>query len=147
MPPTSLPPTLAERVRYLREQQSMPPAVLAWKARIPLSTIEDIEAGVETFLAPSVRSRLARALHVRPGQIQEVEKPPEERISPETPRLQRESLNLLEDMRQDPERDYHCPRCEAPLVVRLFERRDLKDNLFTVVKAHCTRCMFRLTDD
>ncbi len=144
---SSLPETLAQRVRHLREQQDMPPEVLAWKARVPLSMVEDIEAGIETFLSPAIRSRLARVLHVRPAQLREVETPPEEAISLEVPVLQRKSLDLLEAIRQDPQGAFHCPRCQAPLVARLFERRDLQDQTFTVVKAHCTQCMFRLTDD
>ena len=144
---STLPETLAQRVRFLREQLYMTPEVLAWKSRLPLGTIEDIESGVEMFLAPSVRSRLARALQVRPGQIKEVEKVPDEKISIEVPVLQRKSVDLLEDMRANPDAEYTCPRCSAPLVVREFERRDLQDNAFTIIKAHCTQCLFRLTDD
>ncbi len=143
---SSLPATLAERIRFLREKRYMTPELLAMKAMVPLSTIEDLEAGIEMFLAPAVRQRLARVLHVRPSQIQEVEKTPEfdER---EALNLQRQSIALREAILRDPEGAHLCLSCGSLLAVRLFERRDLQDNPLTVLKANCTRCLFRLTDD
>lgn len=146
MTTSTLPSTLAQRVRYLREKRYMTAALLAKRAQVPLQTIEDIEAGIETFLAPAIRMRLARALHVRPMVIREVENEPLN-LSMETPKLQRESLGLLEAMRANPEGAHVCIRCGAPMTVRLFERQDLQENRFTVIKANCTQCLFRLTDD
>jgi transcriptional regulator with XRE-family HTH domain len=143
---TDLPKTLAERVRFLRERRYMTPEAVAIKAQIPLKMVEDIEGGVELFLSPAVRQRLARVLHVRPGQIQEVEKQPSY-ASPETPALQRKGLNLHEAIQREPDAPHLCPSCGAPLAVRIFERRDLQDNLITVIKANCTQCLFRLSDD
>jgi transcriptional regulator with XRE-family HTH domain len=144
--PSLLPTTLALRVRHLRERRMMSLEYLAHKAQVPVGMIEDIEAGIETFLAPSVRQRIARVLHVRPSQIQEVETPPDLE-SAETPMLQRKGLNLREAIMGDPDAPHLCPSCGAPLAVRIFERRDLQDNPLNVIKAHCTRCLFRLTDD
>lgn len=141
-----LPPTLAERIRFLREQRYMTPALLAMKAQVPISMVEDLEAGIEMFLAPAVRQRLARVLHVRPSQIEEVEKPPEVEDA-ETPMLQRKGLNLRDEILQDPDAPHLCPSCGAPLAVRVFERRDLNDRPLLVIKANCTRCLFRMTDD
>lgn len=143
---SNLPPTLAERVRFLREKRYMTPAVVAMQARISLQTMEDIEAGIEMFLAPAVRQRLARVLHVRPSQIQEVEKQPNY-SNPEAPMLQRKGWSLHEAILDDPDAPHLCPSCGAPLAVRLFERRDLQNNPLTVVKANCTQCLFRLSDD
>lgn len=141
-----LPPTLAERIRFLREQRYMTPALLAMKAQVPISMVEDLEAGIEMFLAPAVRQRIARVLHVRPSQIEEVEKPPEIEDA-ETPMLQRKGLNLRDEILQDPDAPHLCPSCGAPLAVRVFERRDLNDRPLLVIKANCTRCLFRMTDD
>lgn len=141
-----LPNTLAQRVRFLREKRYMTAEAVAMKAQISLSTIEDIEAGIEMFLAPAVRQRLARVLHVRPSQILEVEKQPNH-VSLETPALQRKGMNLHEAILANPDGIHHCPSCGADLDVRLFERRDLQDNLLTVIKANCTQCLFRLSDD
>lgn len=141
-----LPPTLAERIRFLREKRYMTAELLAIKAQVPLQMIEDLEAGIEMFMAPAVRQRIARALHVRTSQIEEVEKP-FEFTNAETPMLQRKGLNLQEEILRSPDAPHLCPSCGAPLAVRLFERRDLQDNLLVVIKANCTRCLFRLTDD
>ncbi len=143
---SSLPPTLAERLRFLREKRFMTAELVAYKAHVPVNMIQDIEAGIETFLAPAVRQRLARVLHVRPAQIQEVEKPPEVNDA-ETPLLQRKGLDLREAILHDPEAPHLCPSCGAPLAVRVFERRDLHDKPLLVIKANCTHCLFRLTDD
>ena len=143
---SSLPATLAERIRFLRERRYMSPEMLAAKALIPVEMVEDLEAGIEMFLAPSVRQRIARVLHVRPSQIEEAEKPPEMNDA-ETPMLQRKGVTLREDILQAPDAPHLCPSCGAPLAVRLFERRDLMDNPLNVIKANCTRCLFRLTDD
>jgi transcriptional regulator with XRE-family HTH domain len=145
-PSSSLPPTLAERIRHLREKRYMTPELLAIKAQVSVQMVEDLEAGIEMFLAPAVRQRIARALHVRPSQLQEVEKPLE-MTSPDTPQLQKKGLNLREAILREPDAPHLCPSCGAPLAVRLFERRDLQDNLLVVIKANCTRCLFRLTDD
>jgi len=141
-----LPPTLAERIRFLREKRYMTPALLAQKAQVPVSMVEDLEAGIEMFLAPAVRQRIARVLQVRPSQIEEVEKPPESE-SAETPMLQRKGLNLRDEILQDPDAPHLCPSCGAPLAIRVFERRDLQDRPLLVIKCNCTRCLFRMTDD
>ncbi len=146
-PSTSpLPPTLAERIRFLREKRYMTPALLAQKAQVTVSMVEDLEAGIEMFLAPAVRQRIARVLQVRPSQIEEVEKPPETE-SAETPMLQRKGLTLRDEILQDPDAPHLCPSCGAPLAVRVFERRDLQDRPLLVIKCNCTRCLFRMTDD
>lgn len=146
MPPSPLPPTLAGRIRHLREKRYMTPDLLAIKAQVPVGLIEDIEAGIELFLAPSVRQRIARVLHVRPSQISEVEIQPEFNDA-EVPLLQRKGFSLREAILEDPDAPHLCPSCGAPLAVRLFERRDLQDRPLIVIKANCTRCLFRLTDD
>jgi transcriptional regulator with XRE-family HTH domain len=143
---SSLPATLAERVRFLREKRYLTVEMLAIKALVPISMIEDIEAGIEMFLAPAVRQRIARVLHVRPTQIEEAEKPPEINDA-ETPMLQRKGGALREEIMRAPDAPFLCPSCGAPLAVRQFERRDLQDNPLLVIKANCTRCLFRLTDD
>ena len=140
--------TLAERIRFWREQRYLTPASLALKTRLPLKTIEDIEAGIETFLSPTVRQRIARILHVRPGQIKELEKPP--KVLPgsaDAPILQQRSVSLHDAILRDPDEPQACPLCQAPLQIRVFERRDLQNNPLLVIKASCTACLFRLSDD
>lgn len=122
------------------------PDLLALRAQVPVRLVEDLEGGLETFLAPAIRQRLARVLHVRPAQIQELEKPPSI-FNPNAATLQHKSVGLHEAILRDPTAPQVCPNCSAPLAIRLFERRDLQNNLLTVVKANCTQCLFRLADD
>jgi hypothetical protein len=140
--------TLATQIRLWREKRMMTPDLLALKALVPLRLVEDIEAGIELFLAPAIRQRLARVLHVRPTQIQELEKPP---ASPEATReakqLQQAGSSLYQTILANPEAAHSCPACGAVLSIRIFERRDLQNRPLTVVKASCTACLFRLTDD
>lgn len=144
--PTPLPSTLAQRVRHLREKRYMTPDLLALKAQVPVRMIEDIEGGIELFLAPAIRQRIARVLHVRPSQLQEVEIQPEFNDA-EVPMLQRKGVDLRDAIMQDPDGPHLCPSCGAPLMARLFERRDLQDRPLIVIKANCTKCLFRMTDD
>lgn len=139
-------PTLAEMFRLWREKRYMTPALLAQKANVPLRLVEDIEAGIECFLAPAVRQRLAKVLHVRPSQIREVEKRPTDDMSAD-PALYQQGNELREAILQNPDAPRECPTCGAPLSIRLFERRDLQDRPLVVIKANCTRCLFRMTDD
>jgi transcriptional regulator with XRE-family HTH domain len=145
---SSSPVTLAERIRFWREQRYLTPALLALKTRLPLKTIEDIEAGIETFLSPTVRQRIARILHVRPSQIKELENPP--KILPgsaDAPVLQQRSVSLHDAILRDPDEPQVCPLCQASLQIRVFERRDLHNRPLLVIKASCTACLFRLSDD
>ena len=143
---TPLPPTLALRVRHLREKRYMTPDLLAMKAQVPVRMVEDIEGGIELFLAPAVRQRIARVLHVRPSELLEVEVQPEFNDA-DGPMLQRKGLDLRDAIMQDPDGPHCCPSCDAPLVSRIFERRDLQDRPLLVIKANCTQCLFRMTDD
>jgi len=148
-PTPQLPATLAQRVRFLREQRMLSLEHVAHHARISLRQLEDIEAGIEMFLSPSVRQRLARVLRVRPQRLKDVEQPPQpsrEEMSGIAYR-QAKGAELLEAIRENPAEAYRCPDCAAALVIRVFERRDLHDQPFSVIKAHCSQCLFRLTDD
>jgi transcriptional regulator with XRE-family HTH domain len=134
--------TLARRVMALRETIGVTQERLARVAHLSLQQIQDIEAGLDLFLAPAVRQRLARALKTSPATLQAVEKIPvlkeSEQVSLET----RE--HLRDEMMAFPYAHYPCPACQTPLTIRVFERRDLEDNLISEVKAHCAQCLFRL---
>ena len=68
-----LPETLAKRVQFLRDQRDLTQRQLAQQAALPLQQIEDIEAGLELFLSPDIRQRLARILRVKANVLEEVE--------------------------------------------------------------------------
>lgn len=143
---SGLPATLAGRVRFWRERRMLSPELLALKSHLPLRLIEDIESGLETFLSPATRQRLARALHIQADRIREVEKPPQAPLC-ETASLRQAGFNLHEAILRDPSASHPCPACGAPLNIRLFERRDLHGSPLEVIKASCVACLFRLADD
>lgn len=133
--------SLAQRIQYAREAQGLSQSRLAELTNLPLSQIQDIEAGIDLFLSPSVRQKLARVLKIKPGSIKALEKP----ILPQQPPLSLEARDrYIEEILHHPHEVYHCPACGAPLTVRLFHRKDLEENPLVEVKAHCTRCLFKL---
>ncbi len=143
-----LPETLAQRMLFLREHLDLTQRQLATKAIVPLSLIEDIEAGLELFLAPSIRLKLARALRVKPDVLQDVEKRfqpktnnPEEASSSEEQMTWRAKA-LLKEIQMNPKKDYRCPYCKSALLIRQFERRDLDDSVLAAYKIQCSQCLF-----
>lgn len=117
---------------------------LAEKAILPRQVIDDIEAGLETFLAPAIRQKLARALLVRISVLKEVEIQPDlEAIAP-TMAYGETAEDLLEAMVEEPDRTYFCPLCGEKLQLRMFDRRDIQNNPMIALKINCSRCLFRL---
>ncbi|MEB3286298.1 MAG: helix-turn-helix transcriptional regulator [Vampirovibrionales bacterium] len=152
LPLHQLPDNLANRVQFLREHLDMTPRQLASKASVAEAFIQDIEAGLEMFLAPAVRLKLARALRVRPSILQDVERRPKLPNAAELSesaewQKTRKTKQLLEAVALNPTGDYHCPDCEASLIIRQFQRRDLEDNLLLTLKVECSNCLFRWSTD
>ncbi len=138
-------PTLAQQVQTLRDRLNMTRRTLAERARVPEQSVEDIESGIETFLSPAIRSRLARALRVRPDVLAALEKPPP--TPPASVLVQSESarISFLQHIIDHPQHPHSCPECQGPLDVRLFPRRDLRDQPITAIKVRCQRCLFQLS--
>lgn len=139
----SLPDTLALRLRHFRDLRDLTVRQLSQKSLVPVNVIEDIEAGLETFLSPATRQKLAKALRVRADQIKEVEKIPYPEV-PEAPMAVKSGTAfLIDQLRHYPDKSHACPLCGKPVAARFFERRDLNDLPIQVIKAHCTECLFR----
>lgn len=133
--------TLAQRVQQRREEVGLSQKGLADAANIPLTQVQDIESGIELFLSPSVRQKLARALKIKPSVLKNLEKP----APPPRPPLSLEARErYIDEILHFPNQPHACPVCGERLDVRIFERRDLEDNLLIEVKANCSRCLFRL---
>ena len=67
-------PTLAQRLSQLREFRNMTVLDLARSSRFSRQRIEDLEAGLESWLSSTDRQLLAKALAVEPKLLQKVEK-------------------------------------------------------------------------
>jgi len=134
--------TLAQYVQRLREKQGWTQQALADRVGLPPHQIRDIESGIELYFSPSIRQKLARVLKTRPQDLKALEKP----------NMAHKPFTLSEGAREQwteellhfPNQTHHCPACQAPLIVRLFERRDLEENPILEVKAHCSACLFKL---
>lgn len=148
---TTLPDTLAKRVQYLREVRDMTQRQLAQKTAMTEQAIHDIEAGLELFLSPAIRQRLARELRVKADTLKEVESHPEKEDSLNDFKVQQKrkqaSLLMVSKIRAGITQGLMCPECEHDMVVQIFSREDLEGNRFDVIKAHCSSCLFRLETD
>lgn len=136
-----LPESLALRVQALREQLDLTQRQLAKKAIVPLELIQDLESGLEVFLAPATRLKLSRALRIKPDVLEDVEK------RPTAPKKDRDVKFLLEQIVAQPDEAYDCPDCDNALIIRQFDRLDLQDNPLVTIKVQCSQCLFRWTTD
>lgn len=138
-----LPKTLASRVSFLRNVRRLHIAELSYEARVSLKLLEEIEAGIETWLPVAVRQRIARVLKIDPNILEEVEvknistvdlpkEPPSELVE----RIQEDILAGVHDLK--------CPLCQCNLKTWIQEGFDLNGELIKTPKAHCTECVFQL---
>ena len=139
---SSLPESLSGRLQALREHADLTQRQLAQKAHVTLQVIEDIEGGLDVFLAPSMRQKLARALKIPPKWLQVVEKDPED--VDRRPKANPSAVaQLLDYVAHHPTEVVYCPLCQSELVVQWFERLDVDDTPLIELKLHCSRCLFR----
>ena len=66
--------TLARFIQLKREELGLTQKGLAIAANVPLSIVEEVEAGKELFLAVTVRQALAKVLKCEPDEIKVLEK-------------------------------------------------------------------------
>ncbi|OGI19827.1 MAG: hypothetical protein A3B68_08435 [Candidatus Melainabacteria bacterium RIFCSPHIGHO2_02_FULL_34_12] len=138
-----LPKTLASRVSFIRNARQIHIAELSYQARVPLKLIEDIEAGIETWLPTTVRQRIARVLKVDPNILEEVEvKIINNEFLPKDPPV--ELMERIQDEILSGNKNLKCPQCQNLLKVWIQEGFDLNGNPVKSAKAHCTVCVFQL---
>lgn len=132
--------TLATFVQRTRDELGMSAKGLAKKSNIDLSTIEDIESGKDLFLSATVRQKLAKALRCSLEEIIALERGYQDiKISDDI--ITSIKLQIL-----NKKTDIFCPRCGAPMVVRIAKGYDLDDNLVLSPKGHCSKCVFQIKD-
>ena len=130
--------TLAQLLADARYKLHLSESQLAEEAMISEQLVLDLEAGVERVVSPLIRQRLARALKLSPLQIA--------RLAASTGQPNRGGtipLKLQQQIWANPTAKHLCPSCEGGLVVRLFERYDLENNLIKTIKAHCSQCIYQ----
>lgn len=130
--------TLARFIQLKREELGLTPKGLAIAANIPLSIVEEVEAGKELFLAVTVRQALAKVLKCEPDEIKVLEKDiVNDIVSPEI-------IESLKTLILNGAGGLKCPKCGALLDTRIARMYDLEDNLILHPKAHCTKCPFQI---
>lgn len=136
----TLAPTLAQRVGQLRDFRNMTVRDLGKLSRLGIIRIEEIEAGMESWLSSTDRQLLAKALSVEPSLLLEVEARPKLDES-EALRLERESLAeaILEGAR-----DLECLECGGTLKCSIQEGYDIEGKPVAFAKAFCVSCPFVL---
>ncbi len=140
----SIPPlpdaSLAQCLQRLRTERSWTRAQLAARCAMPITTINELEEGIQLSMPVPFRQRLAKALRVFPEQLQALEK-----FVPATPTIDENDdsppptawhINL-----HDP--NPNCPECTAPLRLKTFWREDMHGHPVETIQATCTQCLFR----
>ena len=132
--------TLAQRVFQLREFRNITLRDLARLCRFSPQRIEDIEAGMETWLSATDRQLLAKALGVEPSLLLEVEVRLHEEGSKE---FDRQCQDIYKAILMG-ERDLLCPRCQGTLRCSIQEALDMEGAPMRLPKAFCMKCPFVL---
>lgn len=140
-----LAPTLAQRVFQLREFRNLTVKDVARSARFSVQRIEDIEAGIETWLSVTERQLLAKALNVEPGVLQEVESRFDAgQHAPDGHMLNSRTTAQISQAILEGGRDLPCPDCGAKLVCDVTEGIDMEGHPIFLPKAFCSKCPFVL---
>ena len=130
--------TMARFIQLKREELGLTQKGLAIAANVPLSIVEEVEAGKELFLAVTVRQALAKVLKCEPDEIKVLEKDiVNDIVSPEI-------IESLKKLILNGAGGLKCPKCGALLDTRIARMYDLEDNLILHPKAHCTKCPFQI---
>jgi len=130
--------TLARFIQFKREERGLTQKGLAMEANIPVSVVEEVEAGKELFLPVTIRQALAKVLKCEAHEIKRLEKDiASDIVSPEI-------IESLKQLILNGAGGLKCPRCGALLDTRIAKMYDLEDNLILHPKAHCTKCPFQI---
>lgn len=108
-------------------------------SRLKEEKIEDIEAGVETWLSVVERQLLAKALSIEPILLQEVETRPN--LGAET--MYAVEIELGKKI-LDGTTEMECPQCGGTLNCRVEQGYDIQGNVIKMAKAFCLNCAYTL---
>lgn len=130
--------TLARFLQERRELVGLSVTGLANKCNLDAELIEEIECGKELFLPVTIRQNLAKGLKCNPEDIKKYEKDFNNDF------VSIEIIESLKELILKGAGGLKCPKCSAPLVVRISKMYDLEDNLVLHPKAHCSKCVFQI---
>lgn len=130
--------TLAEFIRTKREEAGLSLIGLARKINASQEELEDIESGKELFLPVTLRQKLAKGLKCQISDLKELEK------TFDTTSVSSYKIDELKNKILEGCTDLACPKCGAPLIVKITTLYDLEDNPVYHPKAHCSKCVFQI---
>ena len=137
--------TLASRLHQIREFRNMSKTELAKACRITDKRIDDIEAGLETWLSSADRQIIAKALFIDPLILKEAEyRPVMVDAHPSYAAMTDEINNRLTDSILNGARNLSCPQCDNILKCSVQERQDINNEKIYFAKAFCLKCPFTL---
>jgi len=140
-----LAPTLAQRVNQLRDFRNMTIRDLSKSSRFSVQRIEDIEAGIETWLSASDRQLLAKALSVEPVLLHEVEtRSIAGHHVKESHMLDKATSIQIGDAILNGARELECPDCGSTLRCSVQQSLDIEGKPVYLPKAFCFKCPFLL---
>lgn len=137
-PDLELAPTLARRVNQLRELRNLTVLDLARMTRFTTKRIEDIEAGMESWLSATDRQRLATALAIEPQVLRDVE------ARSGLDSGGRVDVSSLTAAILAGAKELECPKCGDRLRCSIQDAFDLEGNPTQFAKAFCMKCPFVL---
>ncbi len=109
-------------------------------ARFTVSRVEDIEAGLETWLSATDRQKLATALMIEPQVLKDVEaRGVRENAAGELDVQTQLTQAILQGTRK-----LQCPHCGSELRCSVQAALDIDGNPTQFAKAHCSQCPFVL---
>ena len=132
--------TLAEFIRTKREEAGLSLIGLARKINASQEELEDIESGKELFLPVTLRQKLAKGLKCQISELKELEKNIDSK-SVSSYKIDELKNKILEGCT-----DLVCPKCGAPLIIKIVKMYDLEDKPAYHPKAHCSKCVFQIKD-
>lgn len=112
---------------------------VARASRIKENRIEDLEAGIETWLSVTDRQLIAKALGIEPLLLQDVEKRPDLGSSVMYSTDVEIGKRILEGAR-----DLECPKCGGNLNCRVEQGFDIEGNVIHMAKAFCVKCRYTI---
>ena len=139
-----LAPTLAQRVFQLREFRNLTVLDLARQSRFTVTRIEDIEAGLETWLSATDRQVLSKALNVEANILQEVEQRAVLSSMPESKSYSADRIREIARAIINGARDLTCPECDGTLRCSVQTGLDMEGNELILARAFCLKCPFVL---
>ncbi len=139
-----LAPTLARRIFQLREFRNLTVRDLAKQSRFGVQRIEDIEAGLETWLSATDRQVLAKALNIEAQLLQEVEQRAVLSSMAESKTYTADRIREIARAIINGARDLTCPECESALKCSVQTGLDHEGKETILARAFCVKCPFVL---